>query len=314
MDATVKTIMKLRERHVTKALKKHAARHKQAASIMASIRKEYGKDSMMQLVTGEDDDSHVPCISTGRHELDDWLTGREDSDTLEVIPHTGGGLPRGRIIEIYGPESSGKTTFCLHIIAAAQKQGELCAFIDAEHALDKHWARKMGVDIDELLFSQPDNGEQAMEIAESLVRKKMGVIVIDSVAALVPKKELEEGSREPGLQARLMSKSLRKLASLCEKSGTIIIFINQLRMKIGVMFGNPETTTGGNALKFYASIRIDVRFGGQLKKKIKGKERAFGILMRLKGVKNKVASPFRMTRAKLVWGIGFTDIGEDLKA
>lgn len=313
MDATVKKIMKLRERHVSKALKKEAARRKTAASIVAGIKKQYGKESLDFVIT-DSDGKHVPCFSTGRYELDDFFTGQENRKN-EIIPHTGGGIPRGRIIEIYGPESSGKTTFALHLIAAAQAQGDLVAFVDAEHALDKHWAAKMGVNTADLMVSQPDYGEQALEIVDSLVRtKKIGLIVVDSVAALVPKKEIEQGSNEPGLQARMMSKSLRKLASLCEKSGTTVVFINQVRMKIGVMFGNPETTPGGNALKFYSSIRLETRFGGQLKKKVKGKDRVYGILMRLKGVKNKVASPFRQIRAKLEFGVGLTEIGEDIKA
>jgi protein RecA len=315
MHTVITQIQKLRGRHVIEAMKRQAVRLEKTASIIKSVKKEYGTEAVRLLVSGKDDgESHGPCISTGRFELDDWLTGIENEKTLAIMPHTGRGFPRGRIVEIFGPESSGKTTLTLHLIAACQQQGGLVGFVDAEHALDKRWARKIGVNTSELLISQPDYGEQGLEIAESLVKAKVDMVVIDSVAALVPRKEIIEGKAEPALQARMMSKALRKMATLAEKNGTLVIFINQIRMKIGVMFGNPETTTGGNALKFYSSFRIETRFGGQLKKRVGGKDRVYGILMKLNGVKNKVATPFRKTKVKLEFDRGFTEIGEDLKS
>src|ERR687883_161609 len=244
---------------------------------LSQIERSFGKGSIMKL--GKNDRSmDVEVVSSGSLGLD--------------IALGVGGLPKGRIVEIYGPESSGKTTLALHCVAEGQKKGGICAFIDAEHALDPVYARKLGVNIDELLISQPDTGEQALEICDTLVRSgAVDVLVVDSVAALVPKAELEGemGDALPGLQARLMSQALRKLTANIKRSNTLVIFINQIRMKIGVMFGNPETTTGGNALKFYASVRIDMRRIGAIKEG----ERVTGNRTRAKVVKNKIAPPFR---------------------
>lgn len=314
-------IDKLRKAYVTNAIAKQKKLTANAASVLSLVRKAHGKDSMRLFESTSEVD--LPCYSTGRQEFDDWLTG---ADVMGggVKEGSGRGFPKGRIVEIFGPESSGKSSLMLFFIAAVQQQGGLAGYVDVEHAFDPVWARKLGADPETLLLSQPTCAEEAIDIAIQLVAsRKLQLVVVDSVAALVPKKELEGDMERTGMgeAARIMSKAMRKLTSLCAKTGCTIIFVNQIRMKLGVMFGNPETTPGGNALKFFSSVRIDVRrikfLMRPTKVKLKDgkvikKDKPYAILTRAKTIKNKVASPQRETKFIINFENGIGEIGEHL--
>lgn len=300
----------LRERHVRGSEKpgndkERAKRLAKVAALAKSLQKDYGDGAAMLLDDKAETDLSGGFIPSGFPEIDDVLTGAIDENGM-TIKGTGQGWPKGRIVEVYGPESQGKTTLALATIAAAQKAGEICAFVDVEHALDTVYAKTLGVHVDEMLISQPDTAEQALNIVEDLVGKKVGVVVVDSVAALVPEKERDGGMGDEhmGLQGRLMSQALRKLNSRIKGDGSLLIFINQTRMKVGVVFGNPETTTGGKALKFYASIRAEVKQERKLTTKAGGEGAVIGSRSRLFTAKNKVAAPFREVAFDIMYGRG----------
>jgi recombination protein RecA len=303
--APTEEISKVEE--IKEVVKVTATKQKAANAAVAAVRKLFGDDSIGTLTGAAKGGS---CVSTGYQELDDILTGEqvkdEKSNDLTTVAGSGRGLPKGRIVEVFGPESCGKTTLTLIMIRAFQQAGLVAAFVDAEHALDAPYAQKIGVDMEALLLSQPNSAEQALNIVSTLARSKgVDLIVVDSVAALVPERELSEKKTPmPGEHAALMSRHLRKLIQYCASSGSIVVFINQLRMKIGVMFGNPETTTGGNALKFYASLRLDIRRTKTLKKG----DKATGIRSRIRVVKNKVAPPFREIYVEMSGGKGITRV------
>ncbi len=304
---TKRTETALESTETPKTVERTPAQTKATTEAIDRVRKLYGKEIIGTLV---EKGKTTSCITTGHPELDDLLTGEQRSEhgSLFTVKGSGLGLPKGRIIEIFGPESSGKTTLTLEIIKGAQKAGLACAFVDAEHALDVKYAQKIGVDVESLFISQPSSAEETHNVVASLSKGGIDLIVVDSVAALVPEREMDEKKTpQPGAQAKLMSENLRKLIQYCDKSGCVVVYINQLRSKIGVMFGNPETTTGGRSLPFYASIRLDIRKTKTLKKGTK----VSGIRSRIKAVKNKVAPPFREIYVEMVGGKGFSKIYSD---